>query len=90
MSGLRTVALLLIAAAVLTLALHFAGVPEDIYRWLYHHLLSGLEVPDDPSQGTVDAVGYVSLIGGILELAGGTILLGVDERRRRQPRPEGL
>jgi hypothetical protein len=90
MSGLRTVALLLIAGGVVTLALHLAGVPEDVYRWLYHRLLSGLEVPDDPSQGTIDAVGYVSLMGGTLELAIGTILLGVDERRRRRARPEGL
>jgi hypothetical protein len=30
--------------------------------------LSGLDVPEDPSEGTVDAVRYVSLIGGILEL----------------------
>jgi hypothetical protein len=56
-------------------------VPEDVYRWLYHHLLSGLDVPEDPSDGTVTAVREVSLIGGILELAGGVGLL-IAERLR--------
>jgi hypothetical protein len=50
-------------------------------RWLYDHLLSGLNVPDEPSQGTVDAVKYVSLIGGLLELAGGLALLAWDRAR---------
>jgi hypothetical protein len=76
--------LVLIAGAAVTFALHLLEAPEDLYRWLYHHLLSGLDVPDDPSQGTVDAVGYVSLIGGILELTAGAILLGIDQRRRRR------
>jgi hypothetical protein len=77
-SKLRIAGLLLIAGSAVTLALHFLGVPEDVYRWLYHHLLSGLDVPEDPSTGTVDAVRDVSLVGGILELCGGVALLIAD------------
>jgi hypothetical protein len=80
-SKLRIAGLLLIAGSALTLALHFLGVPEDLYRWLYHHLLSGLDVPDEPSSGTVDAVRYVSLVGVILELAVGVVLLIADRFR---------
>jgi hypothetical protein len=72
--------LLLVGAAV-TLGLHFIGAPEELYRWLYDHLLSGLDVPDEPSQGTVDAISYVSLIGGLLELIAGAALLGMDRVR---------
>jgi hypothetical protein len=79
---LRTAGLLLLAGSALTLTLHLLDVPEDLYRWLYHHLLSGLDVPDDPSTGTVDAIRYVSLLGGILELVGGGALLVVDALRR--------
>jgi hypothetical protein len=75
---LRLFGFLLLAGAAITLALHFLGVPEDVYRWLYHHLLSGLDVPEDPSQGSLEAVRYVSLIGGLLELVAGLILLAVD------------
>jgi hypothetical protein len=80
---LRTAGLLLIAGSAVTLALHFLGVPEDVYRWLYHHLLSGLDVPREPSSGTVEAVRDVSLVGGILELVGGVAVLVVD--RFREP-----
>jgi hypothetical protein len=83
MSGLRSAGLLLLLGAAITFALHFAGVPEDVYRWLYHHLLSGLDVPKDPSHGTVDAVRDVSLVGGVLELAGGIGLLIADRVRAR-------
>ncbi len=82
MSKLRIAGLLLIAGSALTLALHFLEAPEDLYRWLYHHLLSGLDVPDEPSSGTVDAVRYTSLVGGILELVVGVALLAVDRVRR--------
>ena len=82
MSGLRIAGWLLIAGSVVTLALHLAGAPEDLYRWLYHHLLSGLDVPKDPSDGSVEAVRLVSLVGGILELAAGISLLAVDWARR--------
>jgi hypothetical protein len=81
MTKLRIAGLLLIAGAAITLGLHFAGVPEDVYRWAYHHLLSGLDVPEDPSSGSVDAVRYVSLIGGITELCLGLALLAVDRFR---------
>jgi hypothetical protein len=77
--------LLLIAGAAITFALHFLEVPEDVYRWLYHHLLSGLDVPEDPSEGSVDAIRYVSLIGGILEAVIGVGLLVADRLRARQP-----
>jgi hypothetical protein len=80
---LRTAGLLLILGSAITLALHFAGFPEDLYRWLYHHLLSGLDVPEDPSEGTVEAVRDVSLIGGILEFVAGIGVLIVDWRRSR-------
>jgi hypothetical protein len=78
---LRTAGLVLILGSAITLTLHFLGVPEAVYRWLYHHLLSGLDVPREPSSGTVDAVRYVSLIGGILELLAGVGLLAVDRLR---------
>ena len=82
-SKLRIAGLLLIAGAAVTLGLHFAAVPEHVYRWLYHHLLSGLDVPEDPSEGSVDAVRYLSLFGGLLELAGGVALLVADLARGR-------
>ena len=82
MTKLRLAGLLLVAGSAVTLALHFLGAPEDLYRWLYHHLLSGLDVPDEPSSGTVDAVRYTSLVGGILELVGGVALLSIDGVRR--------
>ena len=82
-SGLRSAGLLLLLGAAITFALHVTGVPEDLYRWLYHHLLSGLDVPREPSVGTVDAVRDVSLVGGILELAGGIGLLIADRVRAR-------
>jgi hypothetical protein len=72
---MRLAGLLLLVGAAVTLALHLAGAPEDLYSWLYHHLLSGLDVPKEPSAGTVDAVRYTSLIGGLLELAAGLVLL---------------
>jgi hypothetical protein len=80
---LRIAGLLLIAGSALTLTLHLLEVPEDLYRWLYHHLLSGLDVPKDPSEGTVNAVRYTSLVGGILELLAGVGLLIADAVRAR-------
>jgi hypothetical protein len=84
MRKLRTAALLLILGSALTLALHVLGVPEDVYRWLYHHLLGGLDVPKDPSHGTVQAVRDVSLFGGLLELVIGFGLLIADGVRVRR------
>jgi hypothetical protein len=82
-NGLRTAGLLLLLGAAITLALHFASVPEDVYRWLYQHLLSGLDVPDEPSSGSIDAIRYVSLVGGILELVAGIVILVADRLRTR-------
>jgi hypothetical protein len=80
---LRIAGLLLIAGSAITFGLHFLEAPEELYRWLYHHLLSGLDVPRDPSEGTVNAVRYTSLIGGILELVVGVGLLLADAMRSR-------
>jgi hypothetical protein len=79
---LQIAGLALIAGSALSLALHFLEAPEELYRWLYHHLLSGLDVPEDPSTGTVNAVRIVSLTGGILEAVAGIALLIVDRVRR--------
>jgi hypothetical protein len=73
---------LLLLGAAITLGLHALDAPEALYRWLYHHLLSGLDVPEDPSQGTVDAISYVSLIGGLLELIVGVALLAAGRVRQ--------
>ena len=78
---LRLAGLLLIAGSGITLALHFLDAPDQLYRWLYHHLLSGLDVPEDPSEGSVDAIRYVSLTGGILELVAGLTFLAWDRLR---------
>ena len=78
---MRFAGLLLVTGAAFTLALHFLGAPEDLYRWLYDHLLSGLDVPDEPSQGTVAAISYVSLTGGLLELIAGVAVLAIDRVR---------
>ena len=83
MTKLRIAGLLLILGSFVTLGLDLLEAPEELYRWLYHHLLSGLDVPKDPSEGTVNAVKYVSLIGGILELVIGVGLLIADLVRRR-------
>ena len=80
-ANLRLVGLLLLAGAAITLGLHVLGAPEGLYRCLYEHLLSGLDVPDEPSQGTVDAISYVSLTGGLLELIAGAALLAIDRVR---------
>ena len=78
---MRVVGLLLLAGAALTLGLHLLEAPEALYRWLYHHLLGGLDVPRNPSHGTVQAVRDVSLFGGILEVVVGVGLLVADRVR---------
>jgi hypothetical protein len=78
---MRFVGLLLLAGAALALGLHLLEAPESLYRWLYHHLLGGLEVPRNPSHGTVQAVRDVSLFGGILEVVVGVGLLVADRVR---------
>jgi multisubunit Na+/H+ antiporter MnhB subunit len=80
-ANLQLVGLLLLVGAAITLGLHALEAPESLYRWLYHHLLSGLDVPEEPSQGTVDLISYVSLIGGLLELIAGLAVLAIDRFR---------
>ena len=79
---MRFLGLLLVTGAAFTLALHLLGAPEGLYRWLYDHLLSGLDVPEEPSQGSMDAIGYVSLIGGLGELVAGVAVLAIGGARR--------
>jgi hypothetical protein len=75
--------LLLLLGGAITLLLHAAGVPESLLDFLYDKLLSGLDVPPDPSQTAVDIVNNVSLVGGLAELAAGVALLAVDRLRAR-------
>jgi hypothetical protein len=81
----RLIGLLLLVGAAITLGLHALEAPEHLYRWLYHHLLSGLDVPEEPSRATVDLISYVSLIGGLLELMAGMALLAIDRFRESSP-----
>jgi hypothetical protein len=78
---MRLAGLLLVVGAAISLSLHSVGAPEELYRWLYDHLLSGLDVPEEPPQGGLDAIGYVSLIGGLLQLVGGVAFLAIDRAR---------
>jgi hypothetical protein len=71
----RLAGLLLVAGAAFTLALHLLGAPEHLYRWLYDHLLSGLDVSDEPPQWGTDLIGAVDLVGGLAQLAAGLALL---------------
>jgi hypothetical protein len=75
--------LLLIGGAI-TLLLHAAGVPESLLDFLYDTLLSGLDVPPDPSQTAKDIVNYVSLLGGIGELLAGLASLAAYLARERR------
>ena len=79
--------LLLLIGGVITLSLHAADVPESLLNFLYDTLLSGLDVPSDPSQTATDIVNFVSLIGGIAELAGGALLVGMYLVRERAQAP---
>ncbi len=83
--------LLLVLGGVMTLSLHAAGAPEALLDFLYDKLLSGLDVPPDPSQTATGIVSYVSLLGGIVELGAGAVLLALSPSARRAqsaaPRP---
>ncbi len=81
--------LLLLLGGAVTLTLHAAGVPESLLDFLYDKLLSGLDVPPDPSQTARDIVNYVSLIGGIGELAAGAVLLALSRTARPAGSPAG-
>jgi hypothetical protein len=61
--------------AAITLGLYLLDAPEHLYSWLYDHLLSGLDVPEDPPQWGSDLIGAVELIGGLAQLAAGLALL---------------
>jgi hypothetical protein len=78
---LRLAGLLLVLGAAITFGLHLLDGPEHLFRWLYDHLLSGLDVPEEPPRWSIDAIGYVSLIGGLLELIAGVAVLVVDRVR---------
>jgi len=78
----RFAGLLLVTGAAFTLALHLVGAPEGLYHWLYDHLLSGLDVPEEPSQGSLDAISSVSLIAGLAELVAGMAVLAMDRARK--------
>jgi hypothetical protein len=75
--------LLLLAGAAITLSLHAAGAPEALLGFLYDKLLSGLDVPPDPSATAKGVLGYFSLIGGLAELVAGLALSGVYLTRTR-------
>jgi len=77
----RLVGLLLIVGAAITLALHLLGTPEHLYEWLYDHLLSGLDVPEDPPSWGSELISAVDLVGGLAELAAGLALLAYDRLR---------
>jgi hypothetical protein len=67
--------LLLLLGGVVTLLLHVAGAPVALLEFLYDSLLSGLDVPPEPSSTAVDVVEGVSLVGGILEIGVAVALL---------------
>ena len=68
---------------MVSLVLSAVGLPETLLGFLYHALLSGLDVPEDPSQTAIDTVQYVAWAGGLLELLAGAVLLAVARRRGR-------
>jgi hypothetical protein len=84
-SRLRIAGLLLLLGGAITLTLHAAGAPEALLDYLYDTLLSGLEVPPDPSPTARDIVSYVSLVGGIVEIAAGAALLLATIAKGRSP-----
>jgi hypothetical protein len=77
----RLAGLLLVAGAAITLGLYLLGAPEGLYEWLYRHLLSGLDVPDDPPQWGSDLISSVELIGVAAQLAAGLALIAYDRLR---------
>jgi hypothetical protein len=78
---LRVVGLLLVAGGLLSLGLDLAGAPEALLRFLYEKLLSGLDVPEEPSATAVNLVRYVALLGGILQVAAGLVVLAIGAGR---------
>jgi hypothetical protein len=80
--SMRLAGLLLLVGAAVSLGLDVLGAPEELYHWLYQHLLSGLDVPEEPSDGTVNAVRYTALLGGLAQLAVGLAMLVIGSRRQ--------
>jgi hypothetical protein len=62
--------LLLLAGAAITLSLHAAGAPEALLDFLYDKLLSGLDVPPNPSPAANDFVGAGGRCGAGRRLCG--------------------
>jgi hypothetical protein len=77
------VGLLLVVGGLFSLALDLAGAPEALLRFSYEQLLSGLDVPPEPSAFAVDLVRYTALVGGVLQLVAGAILCGIGVQRER-------
>jgi hypothetical protein len=82
----RTAGLVLIAGGLVSLALDALGAPESLLRFGYHHLLSGLDVPRDPSPAAEDIVRYFASFAAIVELLAGAVLVGLSFRSGEQPR----
>ena len=78
---LRVAGLLLVAGGLLSLGLDAAGAPEALLRLSYGKLLSGLEVPAEPSATAVGLVRYTALVGGVLQLLAGLVVFWVGARR---------
>ena len=49
-------------------------------RFAYHHLLSGLDVPRDPSPAAEGVVRWFARCAAVAELAAGTVLLWLSSR----------
>jgi hypothetical protein len=52
-----------------------------LLRFGYHHLLSGLDVPPDPSATAVRVVRWFAIVAGVAQFAAGAILLARGSRR---------
>jgi len=77
----RLAGYLLVAGAAISLLLYLVGAPEELYRWLYDHLLSGLDVPDEPPSWSLELIAWFELIGGLAQLAAGLAVLAYDRLR---------
>jgi hypothetical protein len=76
----RTAGLLLIAGGVLSLAFDAVGGPEWMLGFTYDHLLSGLDVPRDPSPTAENVVRWFARCAALAELAAGAVLLWLSFR----------
>ncbi len=77
---MRTAGLILIAGGLISLALDTAGVPEALLGFAYHNLLSGLDVPKDPSPTAEDIVRYSACYAALVELLAGAVLVWLSFR----------